>query len=63
MASEHAILTVKDVSELLQVAHITVYRLIREGRIPAFRIGTDWRFRADLINHWMAEQERGLREE
>ena len=39
MASEHAILTVKDVSELLQVAHITVYRLIREGRIPAFRIG------------------------
>ena len=33
------ILTVKEVSELLRVNRRTVYKLIREGTIPAFGIG------------------------
>jgi excisionase family DNA binding protein len=32
--------------------------MIREKRIPAFKIGSDWRFRMDVIESWMAEQTR-----
>jgi excisionase family DNA binding protein len=52
----HEILTVREVSELLKIHQGTVYRLAKEGRIPAFRIGTDWRFRTELVVRWMAEQ-------
>jgi excisionase family DNA binding protein len=55
----HEILTLKDVCELLQVHQSTVYKLLKEGRIPAFRIGTDWRFRKAGIVRWMIEQTRG----
>ena len=55
MASDRAVLTVKEVSELLQISEGTVYKMIKEGRIPAFRIGSDWRFLKDRIVRWMAE--------
>ena len=56
MAIDHEILTVKEVSELLKVAQGTVYKLVKEGRIPAFKIGRDRRFRKDQMVHWIAEQ-------
>lgn len=55
MASDRQILKVKEVSEMLSVHTSTVYKLIREGKIPSFRIGTKWRFRTDQIEHWIAE--------
>jgi excisionase family DNA binding protein len=58
-ARGYELLTVKKVCELLQVHHTTVYRLIKAGKIPAFKIGADWRFRKDLIERWMIEQTRG----
>jgi excisionase family DNA binding protein len=59
MASEHEILTVEEVCELLRVDRSTIYRLVKEGRIPAFRIGSDWRFRKEGIVRLMVEQTRG----
>jgi excisionase family DNA binding protein len=56
MAIEPEILTVKEVSELLKLHESTVYKMIREGRIPVFMIGAEWRFLKDQIVHWMAEQ-------
>ena len=59
MAIGDEILTVKEVCELLQVHQSTVYKLIKEGRFPAFRIGSDWRFLKDRIMRWMVEQTTG----
>ena len=53
MANVDQILTVWEVAELLRITRQTVYRLAREGKIPAFRIGTDWRFRRDAIDRFM----------
>jgi excisionase family DNA binding protein len=39
MTGDHQILTVKEVSEMLGVHPSTVYKLIREGKIPSFRVG------------------------
>jgi excisionase family DNA binding protein len=43
MESDHDILTMKDLCDLLHVHQSTVYKLVRKGKIPSFRIGTDWR--------------------
>ena len=56
MASEPEVLTVKEVCDLLRIHRSTIYRLVRQGRIPSFKIGKDWRFRTDLIMRWIAEQ-------
>ena len=47
------VLTMKEVCYLLQT---TVYKLVKEGSIPGFRVGSDWRFRRDAIERWMTEQ-------
>jgi excisionase family DNA binding protein len=54
------ILTVKEIRDLLRVHPSTVYKLIRQGKIPSFRIGSEWRFRKDVILRLMAESPRSL---
>ncbi len=56
MASDYEVLTVKEVCEILHVHPSTIYKLTRHGKIPAFKIGADWRFRIDVIERWMAEK-------
>ncbi len=56
MASDREFLTVREVGDLLRVHPTTVYKLVRQGKIPSFRIGSYWRFRTDLIERWMAEK-------
>jgi excisionase family DNA binding protein len=46
------ILTVGEVAEFLRVHRSTIYRLLKHGRIPAFRVGSDWRFNLDTIDRW-----------
>ena len=58
-AVDAEVLTVKEVSELLRVHRSTVYRLIRQGKIPSFQIGSDWRFLKHRLVRWMAEQSIG----
>jgi excisionase family DNA binding protein len=59
MATEPEVLTVKEVSDLLRVHPSTLYRLIRQGKIPSFQIGADWRFLRHRVVRWMAEQAIG----
>ena len=43
------ILTVHQVAWLLQIHHCTVYAMIHDGRLPAFKVGRQWRiFGKDL---------------
>ena len=56
MEIDHEVLTVKEICDLLQVHSSTIYKLIQQGEIPSFRVGSDWRFRRDLIERWMAER-------
>lgn len=49
-------LTAKDVQDLLQVDRSTVYRMAESGRLPAIRVGKQWRFPAAQIQEWVADQ-------
>src|SRR6266446_1795264 len=44
MALDDEIYTIKELSEHLRVHRATIYRLLRQGRLPGFRVGGDWRF-------------------
>ncbi len=52
-------LTTEEVLEYLQVNLRTVYRLIKAGKIPAVRVGRQWRFRKVDIDQWLAGQRTG----
>jgi excisionase family DNA binding protein len=56
LGSHPQVLTVREVSEYLRVHPTTIYRLLRERRLPAFRVGSEWRFNIDAIDHWSREQ-------
>lgn len=49
-------LTTEEVLEYLQVNLRTVYRLIKAGKIPAVRVGRQWRFRKGDIDAWLDSQ-------
>lgn len=49
-------LTTEEVLEYLQVNLRTVYRLIKAGKIPAVRVGRQWRFRKADIDAWLESQ-------
>ena len=51
-------LTVEDVAERFHVNVTTVYRLAKRGRLPAFKVGNQWRFSATRLDEWVADRER-----
>ena len=46
-------LTTEEVLDYLQVNLRTIYRLIKAGKIPAVRVGRQWRFRKHDIDTWL----------
>lgn len=48
-----ALMTVGEVATYLAVNERTVYRLIKEGHLPAYRVGGQWRFKVEMIDAWM----------
>src|SRR5512140_950706 len=55
-------MTTEEVLEYLQVTQRTIYRLIKAGRIPAVRVGRQWRFRKQDVDRWLENQQgRGSR--
>jgi len=54
--NDEGFLTTEEVLEYLQVNLRTVYRLIKAGKIPAVRVGRQWRFRKRDIDAWLESQ-------
>lgn len=50
------ILNVSELSKYLRIHKTTIYRMLREGRLPGFRIGSDWRFSVEAIEQWQRDQ-------
>jgi excisionase family DNA binding protein len=54
---DETFLTTEEVLAYLQVNLRTVYRLIKAGKIPAVRVGRQWRFRKSDIDAWLDRQQ------
>ncbi len=53
------VLTVQEVSTYLRVHPSTIYRMLKKNQLPAFRVGSDWRFTVEAIDKWRATVESG----
>jgi len=49
------ILTIDELSGYLKVPKSTLYKLVREGKVPCQKVGRHWRFRKDAIDSWLEE--------
>jgi excisionase family DNA binding protein len=58
MKGEEKVMTVTEVAEYLHVHPSTIYRLLRKREIPAFRVGSDWRFNRESIDDWRTSREK-----
>ena len=56
-ATPRRFMTVAEVAEYLQVGRATLYRLVRAGQIPAFKVGTDYRFYRDAIEKLIIDRQ------
>ena len=53
--TEEQLLSVAQVAEYLNVDKFTIYRLVTNGQIPAFKVGNQWRFKKKLIERWLSD--------
>ena len=43
------LMTARELAEFLRVNQATIYRLLRDGQIPGFRVGAEWRLDRAVI--------------
>lgn len=51
------VMTLEEAAEFLRVHPSTIYRLLKRHEIPAFKMGSDWRFNQESIERWILERE------
>jgi excisionase family DNA binding protein len=47
------LLSADQVARYLKVDKFTIYRLVSQKKIPAFKVGNQWRFRKKMIDAWL----------
>ncbi len=57
----HEIMTIKQVAEYLKVSPRTIYKLVKDGTIPTFKIMNMWRFERSKIDQWINEKSEGVK--
>lgn len=49
------VLTIQELSVYLRIPRSSLYKLVREGRVPSQKVGRHWRFRKEAIDRWLEE--------
>jgi excisionase family DNA binding protein len=49
-------MTIAEVAKYLKLHELTVRRLAREGELPAFKVGRQWRIKRTLLETWIADR-------
>jgi excisionase family DNA binding protein len=47
------LMTIEEVAKYLNVDKFTVYRLVANQKLPAFKVGNQWRFKPEAIEQWL----------
>jgi excisionase family DNA binding protein len=56
MEKNDKIMTLEEVAEYLRVKPQTIYTWAQEKKIPAAKLGKEWRFKKSMIDRWFNEQ-------
>lgn len=49
------ILTIDELASYLKIPKSTLYKLVREAKVPCQKVGRHWRFRKEAIDRWLDE--------
>ena len=52
------VMTLAEVARYLRINRSTVYRMARDGTLPAWKLGNVWRFKKESIERWIANTQR-----
>lgn len=52
------IMTLEEVARFLRLNKSTIYRMAREGTLPAWKLGNVWRFKKEAIEDWIVSSQR-----
>ncbi len=55
------LMTVREVADYLRVTKKTIYRLLERGKIPATKVGNQWRFEKSSIDDWLQQNSVGAK--
>jgi excisionase family DNA binding protein len=58
---KNEIMTVSEVAEYFKISEVTTYKLVQEGKIPAFKIGRHWRVKRSDLGEFIEKLKRGER--
>ena len=50
------VMTIDEVAEYLHIHSLTARRLAREGAIPAFKVGRQWRIKRESLDQWIERE-------
>jgi excisionase family DNA binding protein len=59
---QEILLTAEQVARYLKVDKFTVYRLVTQKKIPAFKVGNQWRFKKKMVDAWLIKNSNIARE-
>ncbi len=58
----HNLMTLSEVAGYLRLSRDTVYRMASTGKLPASKVGSQWRFRRNEVDLWL-EKNKNVRRE
>jgi len=53
-------LTLEQIAEYLQMSTSSIYKMAQKGKIPAYKVGRQWRFRKEEIDRWIKSQKQSM---
>jgi len=56
------VLTIEELSVYLKIPKSTLYKLVREGKVPSQKVGRHWRFRKEAIDRWLEHTSGGTKD-
>jgi excisionase family DNA binding protein len=61
MRESREVMNLRQASHYLGVSPDTLYRYICDGLVPAFKLGSRWKFRKSVLDRWMEDEMRQSR--
>ena len=54
---ESPLMNLEELAKYIGVSNTTVYRYLKQKKLPAIKIGRLWKFRKEKIDAWLEKQE------
>ncbi len=55
---EKEIMTIKEASSFLQIGKRSLYRLVKDGKVPGKKVLNKWRFEKESLKNWIRKGDR-----